>query len=374
MIISSLSLKNFRCFSSLSLKLNEPFVFLVGMNGIGKTSILESLHYACYLKSFKTHLPKELIQISQAGFSINLEIVGDLKTSDSISIGVLGNKKSVKVNHKPVSSYKDLISMYKVITLTEDDLMLIQGYPNNRRSFIDQLLSLLDFSYITLLRKYKIILNNRNALLNSHKKENKDQYLLWTKQLLDLTLIIQQKRISLLKEIEEHSDILMNNLCQLSSSPLLKPQDNKLIIHYKKSSPYILDTDNLEDFLLSYPQMTNNEYIQKRSLFGAHLDDFDIIFQNKSSRLYSSRGQQKLILFILKLSQLSIINSQQGYTNAIFLVDDFMTDLDEQKIALLLKLIVTHSSQLIITCPNQQSVLKDIILKEYPSCKIISLE
>lgn len=384
MLIRSLSLKNFRCFSSLTLELNEPFIFISGINGIGKTSILEALHYSCYLKSFKTHLPRELIKIEESGFSINLDIVSDLKTHDSISIGVLGNKKSVKINEKSASSYKDLISIYKVITLTEDDLMLVQGYPNFRRSFLDQLLSLLDFSYINLLRKYRIILNNRNALLYNYKNYNdNDQYLLWSQQLFDLTITIQQKRIDLLKQIEEHANKLIKDLHENQNDS--KNQDlwnrdsknldfNKLVIQYKKSSPYIINTNHLEEFLSLHPNMMSNEYNQKRSLFGAHLDDFNIIFQDKFSRSFASRGQQKLILFLLKLSQLSIINEQHGHSTAIFLIDDFMTDLDEQKIALLLDLIVKHSSQLIITCPNRQSILKEIITKKYPLCKIIYLE
>lgn len=337
----------------------------MGENGIGKTSILEALHYACYLKSFKTHIPKELIQIEQPGFSIQVVLSNKQDIRDDITIGFTGTKRSVKINQKAAQSYRELISLYKVITLTEDDLMLVKGAPNMRRTFLDQLLILLDPAYTESIRKYKIILDNRNAFLASGQKEL-EQYLLWTDQLLTVTKYIQKKRTEMVQEIEAHVNQLGSYI--FSGFDLFS-------LTYKYAGPYILSheiTDGAR-LLEKYPRLFTHEYAFKRSLFGAHLDDFHIVFQHKMARLFASRGQQKCIVFLLKLAQLKSINIHQSNNFAIFLIDDFMVDLDKEKMAALIPLITQLSRQVIITSPIEQTILKDILCSHEPDSKIIML-
>jgi len=349
----------------LNLDLDNPLIFLMGENGIGKTSILEALHYACYLKSFKTHIPKELIQIEQSGFSIHVSLSDKQDMRDDITIGFTGTKRSVKINQKAAQSYKELITLYKVITLTEDDLMLVKGAPSMRRSFLDQLLILLDPAYTESIRKCKIILDNRNAFLASGTKDL-EQYLLWTDQLLTVTKYIQKKRTELVHELKTHVNQLGAHI--FAGSDLFA-------LTYKRAGPYIL-TDNILDgtsLIEKYPRLFGHEHAFKRSLFGAHLDDFHIVFQNKMARLFASRGQQKCIVFLLKLAQLKSIHTHENSDSAIFLIDDFMVDLDKEKMAALIPLITQLSRQVIITSPIEQTILKDILYSHEPGSKIITL-
>ena len=68
--ITNLQIKNFRCFGSLDLAFDNPITLIEGINGTGKTSLLEALHYLCYLRSFRTHLPQELVQFGHDNFFI----------------------------------------------------------------------------------------------------------------------------------------------------------------------------------------------------------------------------------------------------------------------------------------------------------------
>ncbi|MBA3953792.1 DNA replication/repair protein RecF [Candidatus Dependentiae bacterium] len=353
MRILSVDLKHFRCFSSLHIDFNSSVVLLTGSNGAGKTSVLEALHYACYLKSFKTSVPKEMAQLGSTGFNATITIASDAVSLDMLSVSFAHNRRTVKINQKTVSSFKELYGLYKAITMTEEDLMLVKGSPNLRRTFLDQFLTLLDPAYALILRKYKQVLDNRNALL-AHYKGDHESYLLWTEQLWHLSRILQNKRIELLHTLETQALSL--------SGPVLGAEYSiKLVYEYAR--PYTITTQKSgADFVFYYPALLERELYQKRTLFGAHLDDFTIEFQQKSSRIYASRGQQKLIVFLLKLAQVTMLN-QRAHNSVVFLIDDFMTDLDTTKAAALLELLIPLAAQTVITSPVRHSFLEQELSK-----------
>src|SRR3990172_3358446 len=176
--LTKIYIKNFRCFPALNLELDSPLVLVEGINGSGKTSLLEALHYACYLRSFRTHVPRDLIQFGQQDFFIKVALDSralDHAMHHEVQVGFSGKRRLVKVDQKSVCSYKELMDYYRVVTLTEDDLSLINGGPDARRSFIDQAILLNDPSFITVIRNFRQVLESRNALLQISSK-NEESY------------------------------------------------------------------------------------------------------------------------------------------------------------------------------------------------------
>ncbi len=347
MRIVSAKLRNFRCFSSYNLDLDSSTIVIHGPNGSGKTSIIEALHYACYLRSFKTHLPREIIQTKAEGFGVELGLIAP-QGFDTLNLHFTRNKRTVKLNEQPVGSYKDLYNAYKVITITEDNLMMIQGAPSLRRSFLDHMALLINPEYVMLGKKYRAILENRNALLASQKNDP-ESYALWTEHLLNVSLRIQTERKKMLQLLETEAQKLMR--------PLFDHAD--LTMSYTYAKPYS-DMDDItcaDDLFIRYPSLQGHESAQKRTLFGAHLDDFSLMFQGKTARSYASRGQQKLLLFLLKLAQITCMQAHST-PGAILLVDDFMTDFDESRAKALMPLLTSLPSQVIITSPLE-GLIKD---------------
>src|SRR4029077_9400420 len=114
--VAAISLKNFRCFDQVTLDLNSRIVLIYGANGTGKTSLLEALYYGCYLRSFRTHLSRDLVALGKESFFVKFLIRNSSAENcidHTIQIGFTHNKRLVKVDNKTMVSYKELLSYYR---------------------------------------------------------------------------------------------------------------------------------------------------------------------------------------------------------------------------------------------------------------------
>ena len=344
--LKSFQIKNFRCFDQLLLDFSSPVILIEGANGTGKTTLLEALHYLCYLRSFRTHLPRDLIKFGHDSFFIKASFnneIHDQSFKNEIQVGFSGKKRLVKINQKAINSYKELMDHYRIVTLTEDDLALIKNAPEVRRTFLDQALLLTDATFIATIRSFKQVVDNRNSMLQGQHISN-DNYMLWTEQVWQQSQIIQQKRIAALQDLSRAINIL-----------LAEHFDEDLTINLEYHPKKIKIGQTLEQFLKSNPHLYNDEVRFRRSLFGAHLDDFIIKFQNKRSKAYASRGQQKLVILLIKIAQIKELLACKG--PAIFLLDDFMADFDEKRAETVIEILVKLKCQLIFTSPCKGNFL-----------------
>jgi DNA replication and repair protein RecF len=343
--LSYLQLKNFRCFGQLQLTFESPYVLLTGANGVGKTSILEALHYMCYLRSFRTHSPRELITAGSTEFFVKIQLnISASATSHAIQVGFSHNKRLVKIDQKPVVSYKELMTYYRIVSITESDLALVQDGPYSRRLFLDQTLLFLDEEYAQMLKTYRRIVDQRNALLQQHSP-HQESYVILTQQLWHASVQIDQRRRMLLDQLI----VLVNR-----RGTAFIDQFSPLQFVY---CPRALLMASFDEFYQKYKRLFEQEQRFGRTLFGPHLDDVTILFGQQSSRIFASRGQQKLIVLLIKMAQLELL-SARGIA-AICILDDFMTDFDEKYSLSLLDALRQLGTQLIFTNPLSKSLLAD---------------
>ncbi|MBD3231176.1 DNA replication and repair protein RecF [Candidatus Dependentiae bacterium] len=337
-IVNYIRLKNFRCFDDYKLDLKKRFVFIQGNNGSGKTSLLEAIYYSCYVKSFRTRFNTELINFDKKHFFVQVEF-DESDTGHKIQAGFSQKDgKLIKLNDKPIKSYKEIASIYKVINVAENDLSIVNQGPSERRTFLNQSLFLLNSDYVFKLRKYKQILDQRNAFLLTKMSLN-NELLAWTNQLWELSLEMQEERKKFLRNIE----IIVNKL--------LYNYFDDLEINFFYNSKNI-DVHNFEEFWKFYKDnIYAKEAKWRRSLFGLHLDDFSISFKQKKARIFASRGQQKLILLLLKIAQILALKNKSD--NLCLLIDDFFTDFDKQKIRKFFSIFNDLKCQIFITSPME---------------------
>jgi len=346
MHLEKIELKNFRCFSKASFDFTSDITIIYGNNGSGKTSIIEAIHYLCYLTSFRSRLPLDIAEFESDSFFIK----GSIRQNDGhvldLQVGFAKKKKVAKIGQNPILSYKELFPYYQIVTITIDDLELIQSSPIVRRSFIDQAILLADPSFIEILQRYRQIVQQRNALLL--KSFTYESYIIWTKQLWQASIVIQKARIQAL------------NLLNIRISKLLQDFFDKnytleIVYNYKHIQP----DESFESFLERKKSLIAYEPIIKRSDFGAHLDDFTFNFCNKKIKNFGSRGQQKLLVLLIKIAQ--VLNLQERLNYPILLIDDFITDFDKEKLKSIIDLLFTLNCQLIITSPIREKLLEDLL-------------
>lgn len=341
-LVLEVHLKHFRCFDQLQLEIDAPFVLIEGCNGAGKTSVLEALYYACHLRSFRTCTSRDLVSRGSDGFFIRVTVRNEI--DHLVSVGFAHGERLVKIDQKPISSYRELFLNYRAMSLTEDDLAVIKGGPQLRRELFDRFLLLNDPAYGATLRAYRQTVEQRNALL-SRDKFDFDLYVILTRQVWEKSREIQESRWRTLAVLEEYINTLTQTLTTDSFHASLS--------YFSK----IELGDSWDVFQGENRNLYAHERRLCRTLFGAHLDDVSILLNGNSARIFSSRGQQKLIILLIKIAQLKFLESKGQ--RVVFVIDDFMTDLDQKNASQLLDILVDLENQLIFTSPIEDGLLSD---------------
>jgi recombinational DNA repair ATPase RecF len=250
-----------------------------------------------------------LIRFDQDGFFIQAnvlcnqappeETISDHTTfeneCDEIQIGSTSKKRIVKINGKQISSFSEFSTNLKVVSLAECDMQLVQGSPECRRSFIDQYVFLHNPSFADELQKYRATLKQRNALFQYSFDQT--GYDIWTRKLWQLALSIQKQRTKYLSQLTKTINLLQK-ACDFSI-PISMPYRSKRKLQA-----------TVEEFMAQNPTLQEDEIGYQRTLFGTHLDDFIIMFNGRNSRLFASRGQQKLILILSKIAQIRDLHNK----------------------------------------------------------------
>lgn len=349
MFITEVTLKHFRKFEALQLDLRGSLVLVTGANGSGKSSLLEALYFSSALRSFRTHVPKELIAFDAQAAVVRVGIgSNEIVTEHEVQVGISPARRLVKIDNKPLTSYKEMTDYHRVIAVTEDALELIRGAPEVRRLFVDQAVLLKSPAFLSTLRTYRHIVDQRNKLLQQGTLTQGDSYAVWTEQLLEHSAIIQEARHALLRELAAKTNVLIQEWF---------PSLGAVSLSYAPKRS--VTTPTFAGLLAQFPSLPELEKLYKRTLFGAHLDDIFIEFLGSSSRSFASRGQQKLLVLLIRAAQVLLLKEQGSIP--IVLLDDFVGDLDQQRAMQLLHLLRSLKVQLIVTLPTIESAVENSI-------------
>ena len=279
---------NFRNLKNDTIDLSPKEIFFVGENGQGKSNILESLYYAAYGISFRTHVDSQIVKKGEKNFSIN-SVYNDNDGVQKISIIFENNKKRIEKNGKKIQDRKELINTIPCILFCHDDMRFATGEPECRRFFIDQSLTLYDSSYIDDLRNYKKILKSRNQILKNHEYQMLEVF---DSQLAQFGIKIQQKRK---KTIFEFNEIFGRVFEQITGI-------NGVTISYHPS--WKNDDGNIDfDYILKYlKQNSQKDQTFETTLSGPHRDRIDFVLNHHLFVPTASTGQCRLISLLLRVA------------------------------------------------------------------------
>lgn len=361
MRLSKLRLYDFRNFEKLDIEFNNGINILYGDNAQGKTNILESIFL---ISNFKPIIASKEAQLVRFGRPLAyVKGIFETDTGDvEREITLYKNKKKViKEQGKKINRWDEVISDIKTVFFSPDDLEIVKGNPQTRRSYLDMLLYQTRPAQYKYLKSYNKVLSHRNRLLKSIRKDPKLINTLdpWDKQLSNLGALLIIERLKTLKNISKIAKKLFLRYTQGKSN---------LDIKYL-SSVKIRDLKTLsKDFEILLKNKRNNDIMRTYTSIGPHRDDIQFLINGVDARYYASQGQQRLVTLCLKFTERDFLNEIYD-TPPILLLDDVMSELD----ILRRKLILEDKKQQIFITTTDLEQFPDNILKKSKTHKIHSM-
>src|SRR5436190_12852285 len=176
--LESISLLQFKNYPNRSFDFSGQIVGICGNNGVGKTNLLDAIHYLCFTKSYFTRDALN-IQNGQTGFRVDGELELNEKKEKAVCILRETGKKEFSINDSGYEKFSEHIGRYPCVIIAPDDIQIITDGSEERRRFLDALLSQIDKEYLQRLINYNKILAQRNSLLKSfYETGNKNLSLL----------------------------------------------------------------------------------------------------------------------------------------------------------------------------------------------------
>ncbi|GMO21575.1 MAG: DNA replication and repair protein RecF [Termitinemataceae bacterium] len=316
MIFSSLTTYNFRNLNDAKTKIDSKDVYLVGINGQGKTNFLEAIYFSNYGSSFRSFKDIDLIKTNEKECSVQMNFC-DTSIDENVFIKIENGKKTIFVNGKKVESRKTLLSIISCIIFCHEDMEFVTGSPEKRRWFFDQNISLYDTLYLDDLQRYKRILKTRNALLKDIKAGNSSAILdVIDPQLVEFGIRLMERRE---EEIAYFSKIFEYIYKEVSGIEHIN-------IRYKAS--WKIHTLNETIALLAANR--ERDVLFGTTLSGPHRDKYGFYCGENEFSENASTGQKRLYALLLRVAQASRY-LQMTKKKPVLLLDDVLLELDGEK-------------------------------------------
>ncbi len=334
--LQEITLTNYRNYHHSEVQLSPEINCFTGINGSGKTNLMDAIYYLSFTKSYFNNLEQQNFRIGCDWFSIE----GNYKRNEmdeKVRIAVQkGEKKSVKANNNEYKKFAYHIGNYPLVLITPNDIMLIHEGSEDRRKFLDGMISQLDKKYLLDLLSYNRIIEQRNRQLRMFAESSVfDPSLLETynEQLVQFgTAIFEKRKAFLASFVPEFRTFYQS----ISSS------DEVVNLEYESDL-------NGQDFATLLQQSEQQDMASCRTSKGIHKDELAFTLQNLALKKYASQGQQKSFIIALKLAFYAYLKKETGY-KPLLLLDDMFEKLDEIRLQKLMEMISHHAfGQLFIT-------------------------
>jgi len=347
MILESITLTNYKSFSTKTVELDPNINCFIGPNGVGKSNVLDAIYHLSFGKSYFNPISSQNIKHDEDFFAIKGCYLKESKKEIIIINFKKNDKKVIKRNNKKYEKFSDHIGFLPLVIISPSDRNLIAEGSDIRRKFIDSVISQSDKKYLESLINYNKILSQRNSLLKlifKNKTLDKQTIQVYDSQLESVGENIHIKRKSFLNEFvpvfkEKYKSISNNN--------------EEVDIRYKTD----LEFDKLS--VLLQDSIEKDIFLQYTSK-GIHKDDLVFNINDYSVKKFGSQGQQKSLLIALKLAQFDFLKSQNK-NNPILLLDDIFDKLDKNRVKQIINLVSANDfGQIFISDTDEERTIESI--------------
>lgn len=334
----SLGFHNFRNLTDSIVPTDTKHIVLVGNNGQGKTNFLEALYVLCYGSSFRALNIRDMCNHGQKEFSLSAIVEADDGSNQQILVRFGEGKREIRIDGKEIRDRRDLIYNIPCIVFSHDDIEFVRGTPESRRRFFDQTMSLYDPLFFDDLRRYRVVLKQRNAAI----KEGYASLLpVYDRQLAVLGMSIQDQRRQATTEFNTIFGTLYSAVSQT---------ENDMHISYRPSWG---DCKTPDDAIEKLAKTLDRDVRMQTTASGIHRDQFIVMNNSHNFALSGSTGQMRLASLIFRIAQVQAFRQKTG-KDPILLIDDVLLELDVIKRGLFLEQLGGYSQAFFTFLPEER--------------------
>ena len=374
--LSKISLTQFKNYEFSSFDFTERIIGICGLNGKGKTNLLDAVYYCCFTKSYFTKLDGLNMQFDTDGFRIEAntipppppeggtEYVGDksddVKKADEIVCIFRGaGKKEVLLNGVAYTKLSEHIGKFPAVMIAPDDIGLITDGSEERRRFMDTVLSQMDAQYLQQLMHYNKVLLQRNSLLKRFAEHGKTDW--------PLLEVLDEQLIAPGNFIFSKRKVFTEALIPLVQKFYHQIADNNEEITLQYDSR--LHDSSFYDLLNTFRQ---KDFMLQRSNAGIHKDDIVFQLNGQVFKTTASQGQRKSLLFALKLAEFELLKANKGFA-PLLLLDDVFEKLDDNRMQQLLHWVCNQNSGQVFITDTHKERMQEAFEKLNTAYQIIEL-
>ncbi len=333
--LKKLTITHFKNYEISSFEFPQKATGISGLNGHGKTNLLDAIYYCCFTKSYFTPTDSLNTGFGKNGFRLEALFEQSNQSYQLICINRDG-KKELLLNGIAYDKLSKHIGLLPAVMVAPDDIEIITGGSGNRRKYLDTILCQLDADYLQQLMNYNRVLLQRNSLLKNFNQSIQQNELLL--QVLDdqLTIpgnLVFEKRKTFNAELLPLVSLLYEKISGTAEQ----------VSTYYESD---LKQGSMESLL---KKNREKDKLLQRTVAGIHKDDLSFTLNDQPFKSIASQGQRKSLLFALKLAEFELIKKYKGFS-PILLLDDVFEKLDNKRIQNLLEEVCREGSgQVFIT-------------------------
>ena len=357
MQLEKLSILNYKNIKEAELEFCSNINCFVGKNGMGKTNLLDAIYYLSFCKSHFNVIDSQNIE-HNAEFMLIQGQYARKEETENIYCGVKRRqKKQFKRNKKEYEKLSDHIGLLPLVLVSPNDSTLIAEGSEERRRFMDGVISQHNKTYLQHLLTYNNALKQRNALLKMETPVEETLYVVLEEQMArSAAYIYNQRRLF----IQTFEPIFQENYTYISGG------QEHVQLHY------ISQLDN-RDLLEAFAKTRERDKILGYTTQGIHKDDLEMELEGYPIKRVGSQGQNKTYLIALKFAQFEFLKQIHGI-KPLMLLDDIFDKLDSWRVQRIMELVAGDKfGQIFITDTNREH-LNEIIAQITATSKLFQVE
>ncbi|WP_418832279.1 DNA replication/repair protein RecF [Phocaeicola sp.] len=344
MWLKRISILNYKNLEQVELAFSHKMNCIIGKNGMGKTNLMDAVYYLSFCKSSTNPIDSQNIRHEQDFFVIQGFYETDDGEPEEVYCGLKRRqKKQFKRNKKEYTRLSDHIGLIPLVMVSPADSLLIAGGSEERRRFMDVVISQFDREYLDALIRYNKALAQRNTLLKSETEPEDALMEVWEEMMASAGETVYRKRLAF---IEEFIPIFQSYYSYIS-------QDREQVSLTYQS--HVAEGD----LLALLRESRQRDRIMGYSLKGVHKDDLVMLLGDFPIKREGSQGQNKTYLIALKLAQFEFLKRTGSRTTPLVLLDDIFDKLDASRVEQIVKLVAGDNfGQIFITDTNRDHLDK----------------